>query len=98
MRTWEGQQHGRIKHQKISFTKDQFTRDSGEKNTVLKKLNSIDTVQDGNLRYIVHPQQVVQDFTNSLFDSSADPQEVSGNSLDRGFGEQPYVQIVLKIG
>lgn len=41
MRSWGDQQHGRIKHQKISFTKDQFTRESGEKNNILKKLNSI---------------------------------------------------------
>ena len=36
IRSWEGQQHGRIKHQKLSFTKEQMTSDSGQKNTVLQ--------------------------------------------------------------
>ncbi len=34
MRSWEGQQHGRIKHQKISFTKNQFARERAVRRTL----------------------------------------------------------------
>ena len=37
-----GQQHGQIKHQKLSFNKSQFTSDGGRKNTILQKLNEIE--------------------------------------------------------
>ena len=37
-----GQQHGQIKYQKLSFTKTQFSREGGEKNTILQKLNAIE--------------------------------------------------------
>lgn len=42
VRAIDGQQHGRIKHQKLSFTKTQMTSEGGEKNTILQKLNSLE--------------------------------------------------------
>jgi len=97
MRTWEGQQHGRIKHQKISFTKDQFTRDSGEKNTVLKKLNSIEYGSSTAIYDTLYDtQQVVKEFYEEFEDLRTDlVQEVSGIPDDRGDAKQRYVQIVL---
>jgi len=97
MRTWEGQQHGRIKHQKISFTKDQFTRDSGEKNTVLKKLNSIEYGSSTAIYDTLYDtQQVVKEFYEEFEDLRTDlVQEVSGIPDDRGDAKQRYVQVVL---
>ncbi|WP_336023078.1 Eco57I restriction-modification methylase domain-containing protein [Halobellus salinisoli] len=97
MRTWEGQQHGRIKHQKISFTKDQFTRDSGEKNTVLKKLNSIEYGSSTAIYDTLYDtQQVVEEFYEEFEGLRTDlVQEVSGIPDDRGDAKQRYVQVVL---
>ena len=97
MRTWEGQQHGRIKHQKISFSKDQFTRDSGEKNTVLKKLNSIEYGSSAAIYDTLYDtQQVVEEFYEEFEDLRTDlVQEVSGVPDDRGDAKQRYVQVIL---
>ena len=97
MRTWEGQQHGRIKHQKISFTKDQFTRDSGEKNTVLKKLNSIEYGSSTAIYDSLYDtQQVVEEFYEEFEELRTDlVQEVSGIPDDRGDAKQRYVQVIL---
>ncbi len=97
MRSWEGQQHGRIKHQKISFTKDQFTRDSGEKNTVLKKLNSIEYGSSAAIYDTLYDtQQVVKEFYEDFENLRKDlVQEVSGIPDDRGDAKQRYVQVIL---
>lgn len=97
MRSWEGQQHGRIKHQKISFSKDQFTRDSGEKNTVLKKLNSIEYGSSAAIYDTLYDtQQVVEEFYEEFEDLRTDlVQEVSGIPDDRGDAKQRYVQVIL---
>ncbi|PSQ51955.1 hypothetical protein BRD20_09045 [Halobacteriales archaeon SW_8_65_20] len=97
MRSWEGQQHGRIKHQKISFTKGQFTRDSGEKNTVLKKLNSIEYGSSAAIYDTLYDtQQVVKEFYEEFEDLRTDlVQEVSGIPDDRGDAKQRYVQVIL---
>jgi hypothetical protein len=97
MRTWEGQQHGRIKHQKISFTKNQFTSDSGEKNTVLKKLNSIEYGSSAAIYDTLYDtQQVVKEFYQEFEDLRTDlVQEVSGIPNDRGDAKQRYVQVIL---
>ncbi|MDL0118145.1 hypothetical protein PNQ29_00015 [Halobacterium salinarum] len=97
MRSWEGQQHGRIKHQKISFSKDQFTRDSGEKNTVLKKLNSIEYGSSAAIYDTLYDtQQVVEEFYEEFEDLRTDlVQEVSGVPDDRGDAKQRYVQVIL---
>ena len=96
-RSWEGQQHGRIKHQKISFTKEQFTRDSGEKNTVLKKLNSIEYGSSAAIYDTLYDtQQVVKEFYEEFEDLRTDlVQEVSGIPDDRGNAKQRYVQVIL---
>ena len=97
MRSWEGQQHGRIKHQKISFSKDQFTRDSGEKNTVLKKLNSIEYGSSAAIYDTLYDtQQVVKEFYEEFEDLRTDlVQEVAGIPDDRGDAKQRYVQVIL---
>ena len=97
MRSWEGQQHGRIKHQKISFTKDQFTSDSGEKNTVLKKLNSIEYGSSAAIYDTLYDtQQVVKEFYEEFEVLRTDlVQEVSGIPDDRGDAKQRYVQVIL---
>lgn len=63
VRAIDGQQHGRIKHQKLSFTKGQMTSEGGEKNTLLRKLNSLEygsaaAIYDG----LYDTQQVVKEF------------------------------------
>ncbi len=97
MRSWEGQQHGRIKHQKISFSKEQFTRDSGEKNTVLKKLNSIEYGSSTAIYDTLYDtQQVVKEFYEGFESLRTDlVQEVSGIPDDRGDAKRRYVQVIL---
>jgi hypothetical protein len=97
MRSWEGQQHGRIKHQKISFTKEQFTSDSGEKNTVLKKLNSIEYGSSAAIYDTLYDtQQVVKEFYEEFEELRTNlVQEVSSIPDDRGDAKQRYVQVIL---
>ncbi len=97
MRSWEGQQHGRIKHQKISFNKDQFTRDSGEKYTILKKLNSIEYGSSAAIYDTLYDtQQVVKEFYEDFEELRTDlVQEVSNIPEDRGDAKQRYVQVIL---
>jgi hypothetical protein len=97
MRSWGGQKHGRIKYQKISFTKDQFARDSGEKNTVLKKLNLIEYGSSTAIYDTLYDtQQVVEEFYQDFEDLRIDLiQKVSGIPDDRGDAKQRYVQVIL---
>ncbi|WP_168654368.1 Eco57I restriction-modification methylase domain-containing protein [Halorubrum sp. PV6] len=97
MRSWEGQQHGRIKHQKISFTKAQFTSDSGEKNTVLKKLNSIEYGSSAAIYDTLYDtQQVVEEFYEEFEELRTNlVQEVSGIPDDRGDAKRRYIQVIL---
>jgi type I restriction-modification system DNA methylase subunit len=97
IRSWEGQQHGRIKHQKLSFTKEQMTSEGGEKNTVLQKLNSIEygsaeAIQDT----LYDTKQVVKEFYQQFEELRTDlVQEVANIPDDRGDAKQRYVQVVL---
>ncbi len=97
IRSWEGQQHGRIKHQKISFTKDQFTTEGGEKNTVLKKLNSIEYGSSAAIYDTLYDtQQVVKEFYEEFESLRTDlVKEVSGIPDNRGDAKQRYVQVIL---
>ena len=97
VRSWEGQQHGRIKHQKISFTKEQFQRDSGEKNTVLQKINSIEYGSSAAIYDTLYDtRRVVKEFYEQFEDLRTDlVQEVSGIPDDRGDAKQRYVQVIL---
>jgi len=97
VRSWEGQQHGRIKHQKISFSKEQFTRDSGEKNTILQKLNSIEYGSSAAIYDTLYDtQQVVKEFYEQFEELRTDLiQEVTGIPEDRGDAKQRYVQVIL---
>ncbi|WP_262174608.1 BREX-1 system adenine-specific DNA-methyltransferase PglX [Haloarcula laminariae] len=97
IRSWEGQQHGRIKHQKLSFTKEQMTSESGEKNTVLQKLNSIeygsaDAIQDT----LYDTKQVVKEFYQQFEELRTNlVQEVANIPDNRGDAKQRYVQVLL---
>jgi hypothetical protein len=97
VRSWEGQQHGRIKHQKLSFTKEQFQRESGEKNTVLQKLNSIEYGSSAAIYDTLYDtRQVVKEFYQQFESLRTDlVQEVSGIPDDRGDAKQRYVQVIL---
>ena len=97
VRSWQGQQHGRIKHQKLSFSKDQFQRESGEKNTILQKLNSIEYGSSAAIYDTLYDtRQVVQEFYQQFEDLRTDlVQEVSGIPDDRGDAKQRYVQVIL---
>lgn len=96
VRAWD-QEHGRIKYQKFSFSKDQFTRESGEKRTVLEKLNSIEygnpaTIYDD----IYDTRKVVKEFYQK-FENLRNKlvQEVAGIPENRGDAKQRYVQVIL---
>ncbi|KAB1193472.1 type II restriction endonuclease subunit M [Haloferax sp. MBLA0076] len=97
VRSWEGQQHGRIKHQKLSFSKEQFERDSGEKNTILQKLNSIEYGTSAAIYDTLYDtRQVVKKFYQQFENLRTDlVQEVSGIPDDRGDAKQRYVQVIL---
>ena len=97
VRSWEGQQHGRIKHQKLSFSKEQFQQESGEKNTILQKLNSIEYGSSAAIYDTLYDtRQVVKEFYQQFESLRTDlVQEVSGIPDDRGDAKQRYVQILL---
>lgn len=97
VRSWEGQQHGRVKYQKLSFSKEQFQRESGEKNTILKKLNSIEYGSSAAIYETLYDtQQIVKEFYQQFEDlRTALVQEVSGVPDDRGDAKQRYVQVIL---
>ncbi len=97
IRSWEGQQHGRIKHQKLSFSKEQFQSESGEKNTILQKLNSIEYGSSAAIYDTLYDtQQVVKKFYQQFENLRTDlVQEVSGIPDDRGDAKQRYVQVIL---
>jgi hypothetical protein len=97
VRSWEGQQHGRIKHQKLSFTKEQFQRESGEKNTVLQKLNSIEYGSSTAIYDTLYDtRQVVKEFYQQFESLRTNlVQEASGIPDDRGDVKQRYVQVIL---
>ena len=97
VRSWEGQQHGRIKHQKLSFSKEQFERESGQKNTILQKLNSIEYGSSAAIYDTLYDtRQVVKEFYQQFEDLRTDlVQEVSGIPDDRGDAKQRYVQVIL---
>ena len=97
IRRWEGQQHGRIKHQKLSFTKEQMTSESGEKNTVLQKLNAIEYGSAEAIQESLYDtKQVVKEFYQQFEQLRTGlVQEVAGIPDDRGDAKQRYVQVVL---
>ncbi|AXR82477.1 Eco57I restriction-modification methylase domain-containing protein [Natrarchaeobaculum sulfurireducens] len=92
-----GQQHGQIKHQKLSFSKSQFTSDSGEKNTILQKLNEIEYGSTAAIYGDLYDtQQIVKEFYEDFEKLRTElVQEVSGVPDDRGDAKQRYVQVTL---
>jgi len=81
-----GQKHGQIKHQKLTFTKSQFTSDSGAKNTILQKFNQIEYGSSAAIYGDLYDtQQIVKEFYEDFEDLRTDlVQEVSGIPDDRG--------------
>jgi len=96
-RALDGQQHGRIKHQKLSFTKEQITSEGGEKNTVLQKLNSLESGSaEAIYDDLYDTKQVVKEFYQQFETLRTDlVQEVAGIPNDRGDAKQRYVQVTL---
>ena len=95
VRDWDA--HGRIKYQQFSFEKDQFRRDSGEKHTVLQKLNEIEYGQSAAVMDDLYDtRQIVKEFYEQ-FESlrTSLVQEVSGIPDGRGDAKQRYVQVLL---
>ncbi|PSP68573.1 type II restriction endonuclease subunit M [Halobacteriales archaeon QS_1_69_70] len=92
-----GQKHGQIKHQKLTFTKSQFTSDSGAKNTILQKLNQIEYGSSAAIYGDLYDtQQIVKGFYEDFEDLRTDlVQEVSGIPDDRGDAKRRYVQVTL---
>ncbi|MCU4971148.1 Eco57I restriction-modification methylase domain-containing protein [Halobacteria archaeon AArc-m2/3/4] len=92
-----GQQHGQIKHQKLSFSKSQFTSDSGEKNTILQKLNEIEYGSTAAIYGDLYDtQQIVREFYEEFEQLRTKlVQDVSGIPDDRGDAKQRYVQVTL---
>jgi hypothetical protein len=95
VRDWDA--HGRIKYQQFSFEKDQFRRDSGEKNTVLQKLNEIEYGQSAAVMDDLYDtRKIVKEFYEQFESLRTDlVQEVDGIPEDRGDAKQRYVQVLL---
>ncbi len=95
VRSWDA--HGRTKHQQVSFTKEQMTSETGEKNTILQKLNSIEFNKPESIfDSLYDTQQVVKAFYEDFEKLRTDlVQEVSGVPDDRGDAKQRYVQVTL---
>lgn len=60
VRSWD--YHGRIKYQQFSFEKSQFTSKSGEKRTVLKKLNELEYGVPDRIYQLYDTQRIVKEF------------------------------------
>ena len=95
VRDWDS--HGRIKYQQFSFEKDQFRRESGEKNTVLQKLNEIEYGKSAAVMDDLYDtKQIVKEFYEQFESLRTDlVQEVGGIPDDRGDAKQRYVQVLL---
>ena len=96
VRDWDDA-HGRIKYQQFSFEKEQFRSDSGEKNTVLQKLNEIEYGKSAAVMDDLYDtRQIVKEFYEQFESLRTDlVQEVSGIPDDRGDAKGRYVQILL---
>ncbi len=95
IRTWDA--HGQTKYKQLSFSKDQMTGETGEKNTILQKLNDIEfnkpeTIFDN----LYDTKQVVKAFYEGFEELRTELiQEVDGIPDDRGDAKQRYVQVTL---
>lgn len=89
-----GDKHGRLDRQKFSFNKDQIT--SGDRYSVLDKLNDINYGDDSSLDNLFDTRQVVDDFYEEFESIRTDLiTEVEGIPDDRGDAKQRYVQVTL---
>lgn len=90
------QQHGRIKHQRLSFTKEQMTSEGGEKRTILEKLNGLEFGSLEGLRELYDTKRVVDDFYEEFEELRTTlVDEVVGIPNDRKEARQRYVQVIL---
>jgi hypothetical protein len=94
-RDWDA--HGRIKYQQFSFEKEQFRSETGEKNTVLQKLNDIEYGKSAAVMDDLYDtRQIVKEFYEQFEALRTDlVQEVSGMPDDRGDAKGRYVQVLL---
>ncbi|APX96388.1 Eco57I restriction-modification methylase domain-containing protein [Natronorubrum daqingense] len=92
-----GQQHGQIKHQKLSFSRSQFTGEGGERNTILQKLNEIEYGSSAAIYGDLYDtQRIVEEFYEQFEALRTDlVQEVANVPDDRGDAKQRYVQVTL---
>lgn len=89
-----GDKHGRLNRQKFSFDKEQIT--SGDRYTVLDKLNDIEYGNDSSLDSLFDTRQVVDEFYEGFESIRTDlVAEVNGIPGDRGDAKQRYVQVML---
>ncbi|RDZ44452.1 type II restriction endonuclease subunit M [Haloferax sp. Atlit-10N] len=95
IRTWDA--HGRTKYQQLSFSKEQMTSETGEKNTILQKLNNIEFNKPETIfNSLYDTKQVVKDFYEDFEELRTElVQEVAGIPDDRGDAKQRYVQVTL---
>jgi len=78
-----GDKHGRLDRQKFSFDKEQIT--SGDRYTVLDKLNDIEYGNDSSLDSLFDTRQVVNEFYEGFESIRTDlVAEVNGIPDDRG--------------
>lgn len=89
-----GEKHGRLDRQKFSFGKEQIT--SGDRYSVLDKLNDIKYGDDSSLDNLFDTRQVVDEFYEEFESIRTDlVAEVEGIPDDRGDAKQRYVQVTL---
>ncbi|MUV56230.1 DNA methyltransferase [Halogeometricum sp. CBA1124] len=94
-RDWNA--HGRIKYQQFSFDKEQFRSETGEKNTVLQKLNEIEYGKSAAVMDDLYDtRQIVKEFYEQFESLRTDfVKEVSGIPDDRSDAKERYVQVLL---
>ncbi|WP_436932458.1 Eco57I restriction-modification methylase domain-containing protein [Halosimplex halobium] len=89
-------QHGRQKYRKLSFTKEQMTSESGEKHTILQKLNRFEHGSNKALRELYDTKKVVEDFYEEFEELRIDlVDEVTGIPDDRENAKERYVQVIF---
>jgi hypothetical protein len=95
IRDWDT--HGRIKYQQFSFEKEDFRRDSGEKQTVLQKLNEIEYGKSAAVYDDLYDtRKIVKEFYEQFESLRTDlVQEVAGIPEGRGDAKRRYVQVLL---
>lgn len=89
-----GDKHGRLDRQKFSFDKEQIS--SGDRYSVLDKLNDIEYGDESSFDNLFDTRQVVDEFYEEFESIRTDlVDEVEGIDDGRGDAKQRYVQVTL---